>query len=135
MGQHVAIEWIRRGIVDIGRQHSLAQVVGQFYSVTTSTDLSDLPENGLELYFESSDCSGPAFSGGINPDVVLTPTIEGPLRTVYMPDPPNSGQHVVLHSGVIPGRSCAPFSDTGDYQPVVPVEDLYTLFTPPFTVQ
>jgi hypothetical protein len=108
---------------------------GQFYSVTTSTDLSDLPESGLDLYFESSDCSGPAFSTGINPDVVLTPTIEGPLRTVYMPDPPNSGQHVVINSKLTPGGPCLSHSETTDLQPLIAAEDLYTLFTPPFTVQ
>ncbi len=89
------------------------------------------------FYFESTDCSGAPLMYR-TPDFVLPTVVNPPGMTVYVPDTSVIPQDVNFNSvlgEVGGGATCGTFSGTLSLVPAVPVVDLGSLFTPPFSVR
>ena len=94
------------------------------------------------LLFSSTDCSGaPLFdfeAGGVQGfDVSLLPTtaIGPPGSTVYIPDPNAVAQSVLTQSFLDQVGECIADGFMRTVVPALPIVDLDTQFTPPFSVK
>lgn len=94
------------------------------------------------LYFETTDCTGPPF---LAQSSVMLPRaiVAKPGRTVYFADP-FGPSHLITQRSFLPGGDSGqpPGSCSSEAQPsvrtvvpAVPLTDLDTLFTPPFSVR
>ncbi len=88
--------------------------------------------------FHSNNCSGAAFTLYF-PELVPLAIVTAPGMTVYAPDISAIPQEVSwnsrlydLSTGLV---ECEPFSSTDLVVPAVPVVNLRSLFTPPFSVR
>jgi hypothetical protein len=120
------------------------------YAVVTGSGIT-IPMVGLEpqvhpLYFESTDCSGPAFLSTFLTDEIGGTSVVGPRKTVYLRSEPAQRRRMfsasmfagapcsvlttqVSPTGFVPGRR-------GDYAAAAPIGiDLLDYFTPPFTAR
>ncbi len=92
---------------------------------------------GGALYYESTDCSGAPFVYPF-PFLILPTVVNPPGMTVYVPDTSATPQEVnfnsLLHE-VASGGTCDTVSSTDFLVPAVPLVDLASVFTPPFSVR
>ncbi len=92
---------------------------------------------GGALFYESTDCSGAPLMN-LSPTLLLQTVVNPPGMTVYVPDTSAIAQEVNINSAlpdVAQGGGCSTFSFTSFMVPAVPVVDLGSLFTPPFSVR
>ncbi|MBI3030257.1 MAG: hypothetical protein HYY64_12165 [Candidatus Rokubacteria bacterium] len=127
------------GLTFDGSQRVLANVVlqqdGRMIALIVYPD--HFEGTGPSLSYESTDCTGtPLFDGDFN-TMILPGTIEGPGSTVYVPDTSTPPQALtaksLLQLGMcfpVPGGFGLPSAI-----PAVPLVDLDTLYTPPFSLQ
>ena len=92
----------------------------------------------FSLFFESTDCSGTPFvSNSFRNKILQIGTIAPPNRTVYLPDL-DAAPRVITRMSVISALSlgeCVPSVYTFLASPALPVVDLDTVFTPPFSMR
>lgn len=92
-----------------------------------------------EILFESSDCSGPAFFQQVDPfflGALPGAAVGSPGSTVYIPDPDGPVQSVAVQTALRPDSVCFNLGSlTTDAVPALPLIDLATMFTPPFSVR
>ncbi|MFN8390100.1 MAG: hypothetical protein U0136_07425 [Bdellovibrionota bacterium] len=112
-----------------------------YYFCATRDFLSGKYPGELYVFFESGDCTGPAFvrqsiaqnqaEGFLRPPVVV-----GANQTLYSVDPNAPSQSVIAHSYRIFNASiCFSISMNSEQMvPATPEVDLKTLFTPPFSI-
>jgi hypothetical protein len=91
------------------------------------------------LYFGTPDCTGPPLmhlSSGPSLGPLLTPVHVGPPGwTVYIPDPGAVPQTLGVQSQ-LNGAVCSPACCVNNNAvPYLPLVDLSTVFTPPFTIR
>lgn len=90
---------------------------------------------GGPLWFESTDCSGSPWMYPPD-DTLLTQTIVAlPGNTVYTSDPAAVPQSITVQSYKEQDGSCWPFATNTIRVPAQPVIDLFSVFTPPFSVR
>lgn len=94
-----------------------------------------------ELFFSSDDCSGTPYTTPPDPstDLILPTLVMLPGKTIYVPDPNAVAKSVALQSIQEKDNPCEPTSCGGNVcphlVPAIPLVDLDTYFTPPFTVR
>lgn len=89
------------------------------------------------LYFESTDCSGPVLDD-VDDDLVREALIGPPGNTVYLPDPHATPRTYTIRSeftGEDDDVVCQTVAPNDEVKvPTIPIIDLLTVFTPPFSV-
>jgi hypothetical protein len=93
-------------------------------------------DNGGYPYFESSDCTGPAFIP-VLPDNLWSRLFATGGTTVYGSQPNAAAQTITVGSAQPgPCETAAQIGPPSQIQafPAVPVVDLSTVFTPPFSI-
>jgi hypothetical protein len=98
------------------------------------------------LYFESTDCSGPAFLSTCVADEIGGTSLVGPRKTLYLRSEP-AQQRRMFSASMFPGAPCSVLSTQvsptgfvpgrgGNYAAAAPVGvDLLDYFTPPFNAR
>jgi hypothetical protein len=92
---------------------------------------------GNNLYFESTDCSGPPLMNWLGESVLPT-VVTAPRMTVYVPDTSFTAKQVTFNSYLLDvsyGGGCGQYTNSDSLVPAVPVVDLASVFTPPFSVR
>jgi hypothetical protein len=127
------------GLTFDGSQHVLANVVlqkdGRMVALIVYPD--HFEGTGPSLSFQSTDCTGTALFDGAFNTMILPGTIEGPGNTVYVPDTSTPPQSLTANSLLQLG-TC--YSAPGGFGlllaiPAVPLVNLDTLYTPPFSLK
>lgn len=92
------------------------------------------------VFFETTDCSGPSFALAMSTVILPRIVVARPGSTIYFADPFAAPQVITARS-FLPGASGAPPDPCGvamsavTVVPAIPLLDLDTLFTPPFSVR
>jgi hypothetical protein len=107
----------------------------------------DVDKNGFiadtlgPLLFQSSDCSGTPYVPSTFPAALVQPkaVVGPPGKTVYIPDPNGDPtQRITIQSDSTGSGDCKP-AQCGDpctgFVPALPLLDLDTVYTPPFSVR
>ena len=120
-----------------GSQRVLPQVVlqrdGRLVGLLVHPD--GFEGSGPSLAYGSMDCTGQAWLGGPFATLILPGTIEGPGQTVYIPDP-SAPPGLVTAGSLLQLGTCFTFQfDVSSAVPAIPLVDLNTLFTPPFSLK
>lgn len=92
---------------------------------------------GRGLVFESADCTGTPYLLP-EPESMLQPvtTVVPRGRTVYAPQPGASERLITTQSGMTASQGCLPSNALNvKVIPAVPLIDLSTLFTAPFSIR
>lgn len=91
--------------------------------------------SGASLAYESLDCTGQAWLNGPFATPILPGTIEGPGQTLYVPDP-SATPGLVTAQSLLQLGTCFTFQfDYLSAVPAIPLVDLDTLYTPPFSLK
>ena len=92
--------------------------------------------DGVEIYFESDDCTGQAYlEGNLERLVMLTTGVGGPERTVWVTDTSTTPPEVIT-AGSWLRETCDTSSLVIDpAYPATKLFNFYDHFTPPFTVR
>ena len=94
-----------------------------------------LEASGGSLAFDQPGCQGKAYLSGPFDTLILPGTIEGPGQTVYVPDPSAPAGLVTAQSFLQIGTCFTfPFA-LPSAVPAIPLVDLDTLYTPPFSLK
>lgn len=113
----------------------LFQLGDQVFAVEVERDFFEASE---DISYTSTDCSGTPLLDPIDEGEVmglLETAIGPPGNTVYFADPKATPQTFTVRSTFVEGacESVGPFDFTG--VPGLPLIDLFTQFTPPFSVR
>jgi len=93
--------------------------------------------SGPSLAYESTNCTGQAWLSGPFATLILPGTIDSPFKTVlYIPDPSATPGLVTVTARSLWLGTCFPFEfPVSSAVPAIPLVDLNTLFTPPFSLK
>ncbi len=120
-----------------GSQRVLPQVVlqrdGRLVGLLVHPDRFE--GSGPSLAYESVDCTGQAWLNGPFATLILPGTIEGPGQTLYVPDRSATPGLVTAQSLLQLGTCFAFQFDLPSAVPAIPLVDLNTLYTQPFSLK
>jgi hypothetical protein len=91
--------------------------------------------SGGSLAFDQAGCQGKAYLYAPFATLILPGTIEGPGQTLYVPDPSATPGLVTAQSQLLTGTCYTYQFDLPSAVPAIPLVDLDTLYTPPFSLK